>query len=110
MDEALSKQRPDGGFSLSNLVGDWKRRDKTPLDPRSDGYATGLVTLALQQNGMRRDQPQLKRGLAWLVANQDPTEGRWFSYSLNKERDLTSDVGRLMSDAATSYAVLSLEQ
>ncbi len=110
MDEALSKQRPDGGFSLSNLVGDWKRRDKTPLDPRSDGYATGLVTLALQQNGMRRDQPQLKRGLTWLVANQDPTEGRWFSYSLNKERDLTSDVGRFMSDVATSYAVLSLEQ
>jgi len=109
-DEVLSKQRPDGGFSLSNLVGDWKRRDKTDLDPRSDGYATGIVTLVLQQTGMRADQPQIKRGLAWLVANQDQTEGRWFSYSLNKERDLTSDVGRFMSDAATSYAVLSLEQ
>jgi squalene-hopene/tetraprenyl-beta-curcumene cyclase len=108
--EALSKQQADGGFSLSNFVGNWKRRDNTPLDARSDGYATGVVTYVLQQTGMKIDQPSLKRGLAWLSANQDPAEGRWFSYSLNRERDLTSDVGRFMSDSATAYAVLSLEQ
>jgi squalene-hopene/tetraprenyl-beta-curcumene cyclase len=108
--EALSKQQADGGFSLSNFVGTWKRRDNTPLDARSDGYATGLVTYVLQQTGMKRDQPSLRRGLAWLSGNQDPSEGRWLSYSLNKQRDLTSDVGRFMSDAATAYAVLSLEQ
>ncbi len=109
MDEALSKQQADGGFSLSGFVGDWKRRDKTPLEARSDGYATGLLTYVLQMNGMSRDQPQMKRGLAWLMTNQDAGEGRWLSYSLNKDRDLSSDVGRFMSDAATAYAVLSLE-
>ena len=109
MDEALSKQQADGGFSLSSFVGGWKRHDGTPLETKSDGYATGVVTLALQQAGMKRDQPQLKRGLTWLMQNQDKTEGRWLAYSLNKQRDLATDIGHFMSDAATAYAVLALE-
>lgn len=107
---ALAKQQADGGFSLSAFVGGWRRHDNTPLETKSDGYATGLITFVLQQTGMRSDQPQLRRGLDWLMANQNPTEGRWLAYSLNKQRDLSSDVGRFMSDAATAYAVLSLEQ
>ena len=110
IDEALSKQQADGGFSLSSFVGAWKRRDDTPLETRSDGYATGVVTYVLLQAGVTRDQPQLKRGLAWLMLNQNKTEGRWLAYSLNKQRDLSSDVGRFMSDAATAYAVLALER
>jgi squalene-hopene/tetraprenyl-beta-curcumene cyclase len=110
MNEALSKQQADGGFSLSGFVGAWKRHDGTPLETKSDGYATGVVTLVLQQAGMKRDQPQLKRGLTWLMLNQDKTDGRWLAYSLNKQRDLSSDVGRFMSDAATAYAVLALQQ
>ncbi len=110
MDEALSKQQEDGGFSLSSFVGDWKRRDDTPLETRSDGYATGVVTYVLLQAGVMRDQPQLIRGLAWLRLNQNKTEGRWLAYSLNKRRDLSSDVGRFMSDAATAYAVLALKR
>ena len=109
MDEALSKQQADGGFSLSSFVGGWKRHDGTPLETKSDGYATGVVTLALEEAGMQRDQPQLKRGLNWLAMNQDKTEGRWLAYSLNKQRDLSSDIGRFMSDAATAYAVLALQ-
>jgi squalene-hopene/tetraprenyl-beta-curcumene cyclase len=106
--EALGKQQTDGGFSLSSFVGDWKRKDNTPLDARSDGYATGVVVLALEQTGMPRAQPQLKRGLEWLASNQDKTDGHWQAWSLNKQRDPASDAGRFMSDAATAYAVLAL--
>ena len=109
MDEALSKQQADGGFSLSSFVGVWKRRDNTPLETKSDGYATGVVTLALQEAGMKRDQPQLRRGLTWLMLNQETTDGRWLAYSLNKQRDLSSNIGHFMSDAATAYAVLALQ-
>lgn len=110
IEEALNKQEEDGGFSLSAFVGDWKRKDGTPLETRSDGYATGLVTLALRQAGLKPGQPQLKRALAWLATNQDKTEGRWLAYSLNKQRDLSTDIGHFMSDAATAYAVLALER
>ena len=110
IDEALSKQQANGGFSLSSFVGAWKRSDKTPLETKSDGYATGVVTLALQEAGVSRDQPQLRRSVAWLMVNQEKTDGRWLAYSLNKQRDLSSDIGRFMSDAATAYAVLALQR
>lgn len=110
IEEALSKQREDGGFCLSAFVGAWKRKDGTPLETRSDGYATGLVAFVLQEAGLTRDQPQLKRALAWLSLNQDKTDGRWLAFSLNKQHDLTSETGRFMSDAATAYAVLALER
>ncbi len=108
VDEALSKQQPDGGFSLSAFMGPWKRHDDTPLETKSDGYATGVVALALEQAGIPRTRPELRRALAWLEQNQEKSDGRWLAYSLNKQRDLSSDVGRFMADAATAYAVLAL--
>jgi squalene-hopene/tetraprenyl-beta-curcumene cyclase len=107
-DEAESKQQADGGWSLTSLVGNWKRKDDTPLETVSDGYATGLITLALLDAGVPRTQPQVKRGLEWLYANQRKADGFWPAYSINKLRDQKSDIGRFMSDAATAYAVLAL--
>jgi hypothetical protein len=107
--ETLAKQREDGGFSLSNLVGSWKRRDNTPLSQASDGYATGLIAFALEQVGAPEAQAGLRRAVAWLARNQNPSDGRWPAFSLNKEREVSSDAGLFMSDAATAYAVLALE-
>ena len=84
------------------------RRDKTPFESKSDGYATGLVAFALQHAGVPKIDNALKRSMSWLVANQSKSGGSWQSFSLNRERDLTSDVGKFMSDAATAYAVLAL--
>jgi squalene-hopene/tetraprenyl-beta-curcumene cyclase len=107
VDALLRAQQDDGGWSTASL-GSWKRADGTPLDTRSDGYATGLVTFVLESVADARIQPQVKRGLAWLVSHQDPATGVWFAASLNKQRDPASDTGRFMSDAATAYAVLAL--
>jgi len=108
IDEAVSKQQEDGGFSLSAFVGSWTRRDKTPLETRSDGYATGLVAFVLRQTGMKANDPALQRSLAWLGRNQEKSDGRWQAWSLNKQRDPMSDAGLFMSDAATAFAVLAL--
>jgi squalene-hopene/tetraprenyl-beta-curcumene cyclase len=110
--ELLDKQQADGGWSLSSLAGSWKRNDGTPQETKSDGYATGLITFALQQAGTSRDNAQAKQGLAWLAANQNKTEGFWRSYSLNKneEHHLTPSTALFMNDAATAYAVLALTE
>jgi len=108
--ELLEKQQADGGWSLSSLSGDWKRADGTPQETTSDGYSTGLITFVLQQAGISPENAKLKRGLAWLTANQDNTEGSWAAYSLNKNREnhISPETALFMTDAATSYAVLSL--
>ncbi|MGC1266840.1 MAG: hypothetical protein WA853_11190 [Candidatus Acidiferrum sp.] len=108
--ELLGKQQPDGGWSLAALVGSWARHDGTPQQPESDGYATGLITFALQEAGVPREDAQLKRGLAWLADNQNKTRGSWPSHSLNNNdaHHISPDTVLFMNDAATSYAVLSL--
>ena len=69
-----------------------------------------MIAFALQKAGVSPAQEKLSEALAWLVQNQDPTSGQWPASSLNKERDPTSDRGRLMADAATAFAVLALMQ
>ncbi len=108
VEETLAKQRDDGGFSMSQLIGAWKRHDDTPLDTSSDGYATGLIAFALEQVEAPRAQAPLKRALAWLSRNQIESDGRWPAVSLNNNRPVLSDTGLFMSDAATAYAVLAL--
>jgi len=69
-----------------------------------------LVLSALQQAGTPRGNVQLERGLSWLVLNQNETEGLWPAYSLNEKRNRYSNIGHVMSDAATAYAVLALTE
>ncbi len=107
IEQILAKQQPNGGWSLSSLI-DCRRQDKTPQETVPDGYATGLALHVLQLAGVRQDQPAMARGLAWLRANQQPA-GNWVGFSLNKRRDPKTHVGKFMSDAATAFAVLALE-
>lgn len=102
-------QHADGGWSLTDL-GMWERRDKTPLETQSDGFATGLIVLVREKRVVHAGNiPQVARGITWLVANQDKKSGAWPAWSLNKNRDPASDAGPFMSDAATGYAVMALE-
>ncbi len=106
-------QKPDGGWTTTDL-GQWHRRDGTPLETRSDGYATGLIALVLEEAvGSAPDAPetthaQIQRALDWLRANQDPQTGSWPAWSLNKNRDPQSEPAKFMSDAATAYASMAL--
>jgi len=108
--ELYAKQHEDGGWCLTDLgQGTWKRHDATPYPAASDGYATGITVLALEENGMGKS-PATKRGIAWILANQDKVQGLWPASSVNVKRDPSSDVGKFMSDAATGYSVLALEE
>jgi squalene-hopene/tetraprenyl-beta-curcumene cyclase len=113
IDTVFARQRPDGGWSMSTLAA-WTRSDGTPQDSLSDGYATGLVLLALQRassssgNATLRSDPRVRRGIDWLTKHQDASTGAWSATSLNKKRDPSTDIGKFMSDAATAYAVLAL--
>ncbi len=107
VDAAIAAQREDGGWSTASL-GDWKRLDGSALDVRSDGYATGLVVVALRQARVTGHDDAIARGMAWLKSNQVRGTGQWLASSLNKERDPASDPGKFMTDAATGLAALAL--
>jgi squalene-hopene/tetraprenyl-beta-curcumene cyclase len=108
-EELQAKQHADGGWSLTDLgQGIWKRHDDTPFDLRSDGYATGIIVLALEENGLGKI-PEARKGLDWILMNQNKTKGMWPAWSVNRKRDPESDVGKFMSDAATGFSVLALE-
>jgi squalene-hopene/tetraprenyl-beta-curcumene cyclase len=107
IDAASALQQPDGGWSTSSL-GNFTRVDNTANETKSDGYATALATLALQEAGAARTDPRVAKGLEWLRRNQDRATGRWIATSLNKNRDPESEPAKFMSDAATAYAVLAL--
>ena len=117
--EISDAQQSDGGWelpplawpkdrSLHSLIHKWVRSDGTAQNRKSDGVATGLMTFVLRQAGVPAEDSRLKRGRAWLAANQNKADGSWLSVSLSQRRNRSSHVGHFMSDAATAYAVLAL--
>jgi hypothetical protein len=120
IDEILSSQQSDGGWSLSTLGWTWRgsgtrtlyniwfRSNDTPWVRKSDGYATGLIVHVLQLSGFNREDARLQRGRRWLIEHQDKSKGFWPGYSLVNRRNPGSGTGLFMTDAATAYAVLAL--
>jgi squalene-hopene/tetraprenyl-beta-curcumene cyclase len=110
--EIQSRQQADGGWRLASL-GAYKRNDATPQETESDGYATGLILHILQTVGLTKNEPTVRKGLAWLRRNQRRS-GAWVGYSVNKKRapestnEAKAHVGKFLWDAATAYAVLAL--
>jgi squalene-hopene/tetraprenyl-beta-curcumene cyclase len=108
-------QNADGGWSLSSLdrqealkpavFGMFKHADQVD---GSDGCATGLAVLAMKKAGISSSYPPLQHGLEWLRTHQSE-KGSWWASSMNGFRDPASEMGHFMSDAATGYAVLALE-
>lgn len=116
--DLVNAQKADGGWELSTnawpetwnlhtMVRKRFRSDWTRQSRESDGYATGLVTLVLQETGMSKRSKAVNDGLAWLAQHQAP-DGSWCSSSLKKQRSESSVVGHFMRDAATAYAVMAL--
>jgi squalene-hopene/tetraprenyl-beta-curcumene cyclase len=106
--EISARQRADGGWSVASLMPNWKRHDGSPLPEVSDGYATGLISLVLQESGVPTGDPRLRRSLAWLEDHQSHWNGRWSASSPNGRRWLLNEARPFMDDAATAFAVLAL--
>jgi squalene-hopene/tetraprenyl-beta-curcumene cyclase len=102
-----SHQEADGGWRTA-VIDKRVRIDQSPEPIESDGYATGLAVLAMEESGTLRSDPTLHRGLAWLAEHQQK-DGAWLALSINKKRDPESDASLFMKDAATAYAVLALQ-
>jgi hypothetical protein len=108
-------EEPDGGWRLEaldkqpglrrSLRETWKQ---VRGDAESDGVATGLVVLALEASGTNAQERALTWGVEWLAQHQQ-RDGKWKASSLNAERQPDYGVSLFMSDAATGYAVLALE-
>ena len=75
--ELLNAQESDGGWSLPKLGrggsggGEWKSHGVYPTRAVSDGYATGLVVLALKARG-RGGQPEAPEGHSLARHQPDP--------------------------------------
>ena len=101
--ELTALQKPDGGWALATL-GDYKRADKQSQDmASSDGYATGFVVYVLRRAGVPAEDVRIKKGVAWLKANQRAS-GRWFTRSVNR------DSKHYISHAGTAFAVMALAE
>ena len=105
-------QRDDGGWSIRTFAapeswGRGNRADKLRAEPdfetpASDGHMTGLAILALREAGVPADNEGIKRGIAWLQANQRAS-GRWWTRSLN------TDTWHFITYSGTTLPLLALQ-
>lgn len=106
LDELLTLQRPDGGWSTPGLLADWKdlkRLDGKPHDTKtSDAYATGFTIIIARELGVPSNEPQLRRGIDWLLSNQR-VSGKWYCRSPAK------DSRHYFSNFGSAFAILALQ-
>ena len=98
IDELLALQRADGGWS------------QTVPEPKSDAFATGQTLYVVALAGCTADQPEIKRGIDFLVATQLP-EGSWPMISRSSPDGSAGGSAKLLTPitcAASSWATLSL--
>jgi squalene-hopene/tetraprenyl-beta-curcumene cyclase len=107
VDETLEKQQPDGSWTIAAL-GPWREHPAAPSGAGASAYATAVAAFALEQAGLPRSNPKLRKALDWLRAKQDPQFGYWAADSMNKRREPGSMPEGFMRDAATAFAVLAL--
>ena len=105
--DVLSKQQPDGGWTLSS-IGPWAAHPQKPPVSGSSSYATGYVTYVLQRAGVGHSEPRLARALSWLASRQDRDTGAWPEVSMNKRYPAGSMESFFMQDAATAFASMAL--
>ncbi|HEV3145724.1 MAG TPA: prenyltransferase/squalene oxidase repeat-containing protein, partial [Gemmataceae bacterium] len=97
IDELLALQRADGGWS------------QTVPNLKSDAFATGQTLYVLSLAGLTAEQPEIKRGLDFLIATQKP-DGSWPMISRSTP-DGSPGSAKLLTPitcAASSWATLGL--
>ena len=97
IDDLLSLQRDDGGWS------------QTVPELRSDAFATGQTLYVLSLVGYAAERPEMKRGIDFLVATQNP-DGTWPMISRSTP-DGSPGSSKLLTPiycASGSWAVLAL--
>jgi squalene-hopene/tetraprenyl-beta-curcumene cyclase len=108
----LDHQKSDGGWSLRGFAKpeEWGKGNRAEMlrsyvdagDPPSDGHMTGLAIIALRKAGVPASDPQIQRGVQWLLTNQRAS-GRWWTKSLN---DLNG--WQYITYSGTAYPLLAL--
>jgi hypothetical protein len=100
-EQLRTTQRPDGG---------WAQLD----DGSSDAYATGSALVALHQaSGLSTEDPSYRRGLAFLIAHQEP-DGSWHVRSRSRpfqtyfESGFPHEKDQFISIAGSSWATAAL--